>query len=59
MVTSSPASCPGCLRLQDEQEPAKEENHQHERRDGQREEGQQQVVEPENKSTHVVGLSFV
>ena len=31
---------PACLCLQDQQEPAEEENHQHERRDGQCEEGQ-------------------
>ena len=52
-------SAPACLCLQDEQEPAEEEDHQHERSDGQSEEGKHQVEEPENESTHVACPSCV
>ena len=44
--------------LQDEQEPAEEEDHQHERSDGQSEEGKHQVEEPEDESTHIASPSF-
>ena len=49
---------PACLCLQDEQEPAEEEDHQHERSDGQSEEGKHQVEEPEDESTHIASSSF-
>ena len=51
--------CPSVpIGLEDEHEPAEEEDHQHERSDGQSEEGKHQVEEPENESTHVASTSL-
>ena len=48
-----------CLRLQEEHEATEEEDHQHEWRESNYEEGHQQVEEPENESAHAFGLLFV